>query len=107
MAKAWASAFYHSPQWQAVRRIVLHRDHYTCCDCGERANEVHHIVELTPDNINDPNIALNPDNLMSLCGRCHKRRTHSEGDAGDGYAFGADGQVNETRGYPPMQKAKW
>lgn len=97
MAKSWSKPFYDSPQWQAVRRIVLRRDHYTCCDCSSRANEVHHIVELTTANINDPNIALNPANLMSLCGQCHKKRTLSEGDAGSGYAFGQDGQVIETR----------
>ena len=97
MSKIFSKPFYDSPQWQAVRRIVLRRDHYTCCDCSGRANEVHHIVELNPININDPNVALNPANLMSLCSRCHKRRTHSEGDAGDGYAFGPDGQVIQTR----------
>lgn len=76
-----------------MRRIVLHRDHYTCADCGGRANEVHHKVELTPDNITDDRIALNPDNLMSLCGDCHKRRTLKHGDVDDGMMFDADGHV--------------
>ena len=32
---------------------------------------VHHIVALTPDTVTDPNIALNEDNLETLCRDCH------------------------------------
>lgn len=50
-----------------------------CEDClkGNRytpAEEVHHIIELTPENINDPNITLNPSNLVALCRECHRKR---------------------------------
>ena len=50
-----------------------------CQDCLKKgmytpADEVHHIVELTPENITDPEIALNPGNLVSLCRSCHKSR---------------------------------
>ena len=34
--------------------------------------EVHHKIRLTPDNVNDPEIALNWDNLELLCLACHK-----------------------------------
>lgn len=33
--------------------------------------EVHHKIKLTPENINDPAIALNWDNLELLCKDCH------------------------------------
>jgi 5-methylcytosine-specific restriction endonuclease McrA len=33
--------------------------------------EVHHKIRLTPENINDPAIALNWDNLELLCKNCH------------------------------------
>jgi 5-methylcytosine-specific restriction endonuclease McrA len=33
--------------------------------------EVHHKIRLTPDNIDDPAIALNWDNLELLCKQCH------------------------------------
>lgn len=36
------------------------------------AEEVHLKKELTPDNINDISVTVNPDNLISLCGDCHK-----------------------------------
>lgn len=39
--------------------------------CSNPAEEVHHIVELTPANINDPAVALSMDNLISLCRDCH------------------------------------
>jgi 5-methylcytosine-specific restriction endonuclease McrA len=93
MAKSWAQAFYKSKPWRNVRDEVRRRDQYTCHDCGGRAVEVHHVIELTPDNIHDPNIALNPTNLMSLCGDCHKKRTQKIADVRDGYTFDENGQV--------------
>lgn len=92
--KAFAKKFYHSKLWETTRKIVLHRDHYTCADCYGRAEEVHHITELTPQNIENKMIALNPDNLISLCGRCHKKRTRGNtGDIDVGYVFDDAGQV--------------
>ena len=38
------------------------------------AKEVHHIEELTPENIYRPEISLNFDNLVALCKECHKAR---------------------------------
>lgn len=35
------------------------------------AEEVHHKIHLTPENINDPKIALNWNNLIALCKKCH------------------------------------
>ena len=34
---------------------------------------VHHKVELTPDNINDPDVTLNMANLLYLCQDCHNK----------------------------------
>lgn len=33
--------------------------------------EVHHKIHLTQDNLDDPSIALNWDNLELLCKNCH------------------------------------
>lgn len=71
MARPFAKSFYKSKEWQAVRSYVLKRDMYLCKKCGEPAEEVHHIIHLTPDNITDISISLNPDNLDSLCKNCH------------------------------------
>ncbi len=94
MAKDWAKAFYNSREWHVARRIALRRDHYTCHDCEGRAEEVHHIIELTRSNMHDTDIALNQSNLMSLCRACHQRRTFEHNaDVGDGLVFDADGFV--------------
>ena len=50
-------------------------DRGICQICGKPGNEVDHIIELTPDNIYDEMIALNLDNLRTLCHRCHTRKT--------------------------------
>ena len=63
--------FYNSSKWQKCRRLVLERDNFSCVICGEVAEEVHHKIKLTHENINNPNITLNPDNLISLCKSCH------------------------------------
>lgn len=98
MAKRWARAFYKSRAWRDCRRFVLKRDHYTCAHCSGRAEEVHHVIELTPENINNPSIALNPDNLISLCHNCHTKETSGfGGDLPGGYVFDESGQVIEIR----------
>lgn len=78
MAKDFAKAFYNSTAWQNTRQWVLHRDGMICRECAKRglvvpAAEVHHIIHLTAENINDKRITLNPDNLVSLCYECHKK----------------------------------
>ena len=94
MAKAFAKSFYNSQAWRDTRKQVLRRDLYTCVYCPNRAEEVHHIVPLDALNISDYNISLNPDNLISLCGTCHKKITNGDtGDVTEGYLFSEDGQV--------------
>ena len=100
LAKGWAKAFYNSMAWQQVRREALRRDRYTCCRCASRAEEVHHIIELMPENISDPSIALNPKNLESLCHDCHTKETKGcDGDVVQGYYFDENGLV--VRQQPP------
>lgn len=80
MAKEWAKWFYNSKEWKETRKYILKRDRYTCRQpgCYRIAEEVHHIEELTPENINDINISLNPKNLIALCSDCHKAITKRE-----------------------------
>lgn len=74
MAREFAKAFYKSKLWQDTREVILKRDRYLCrtVGCYNPAEEVHHIKHLTPENLNDPNVSVNPANLISLCGECHK-----------------------------------
>jgi 5-methylcytosine-specific restriction enzyme A len=69
-----ARTFYKSKAWEKCRKVVLQRDNYLCRKCLEQgriapADMVHHIEELT-DN---PELALNEDNLISLCNTCHNK----------------------------------
>lgn len=75
----WAEQFYSSTAWKNLREIVKKRDHYLCVDCLKAgkmtpAEEVHHTVELTPTNIENPEISLNMSLLVSVCRECHKVR---------------------------------
>ena len=99
MAKEWAKAFYSSKAWRDCRHQVLRRDLYTCAYCYGRAQQVHHKIELTPSNISDPMVALNPDNLISLCHDCHTKITQGYGDVADGYVF--DENCNVVSAAPP------
>lgn len=76
MAKEWAKPFYKSAAWEKARDAALWRSHSLCVRCKERgkltpARVVHHMVPLTPENIDDPAISLNLDLLMPLCHECH------------------------------------
>ena len=99
MAKDFAKNFYNSGAWKAARHQALVRDAYTCRVCGARATEVDHIIELTPLNIIDKTITLNPSNLQSLCHDCHTRKTREDKlkcKPQRQYVYDADGYVIEV-----------
>lgn len=88
MARTFAKAFYKSKAWLNCREAYIKSQRGLCEECLKEgrltpAEIVHHKVELTPENINDPNISLNFDNLEAVCHACHdkihdrrKRRYH-------------------------------
>lgn len=100
MAKDFSRAFYASAEWEHARDAALTRDHHLCQHCLAQgvitpAVMVHHIIELTPANIDDPGIATNLGNLVSLCDRCHKK-VHGwirQGSTRKGLAFDANGNL--------------
>lgn len=73
MARDFSKSFYNSKTWKDIRQSILIRDAFLCVKCGKPAQDVHHIIWLTPENINDPKISMSADNLISLCGNCHKQ----------------------------------
>ena len=93
MAKPWAKKFYDSKLWKLARNEARRRDHYTCVRCGARGTEVHHKIELTPENITDQKIALDQSNLETLCRDCHNRETKGSAATPDEYMFDEHGQV--------------
>jgi len=84
MAKDFARSFYSSKQWQDCRNEYAKLKQHLCEDCLRRGIYkpgviVHHIEELTPFNITNPEIALGFDNLELLCRECHLREHDLEG----------------------------
>lgn len=75
MHKHFAKKFYDSKEWQRCRESYISKVHGICEHCGDAGYIVDHIKEITPDNINDPNITLNHDNLQYLCLPCHNTKT--------------------------------
>lgn len=78
MAKEFARAFYDSKEWRKCRQSFIAErvaiDGGMCQCCHERLGYmVHHTVMLTPDNIGDPDIALNHNCLEYICKPCHDR----------------------------------
>lgn len=72
----YAESFYKSKQWQKVRRLCLQRAGGLCEKCLaegmiKSAVVAHHKTPITKQNINDPSITLNLDNLQALCWDCH------------------------------------
>lgn len=76
MAREFARKFYSSKQWQDCRNEYMTKKHHLCENCLRKgiytpARYVHHIVELDPINIENPEVALNFDNLEAVCRACH------------------------------------
>lgn len=76
MAQEWAKPFYKSKRWIKCREAFIHSritvDGGMCQICKDEPGYiVHHKVWLTPENIGDPDIALNPNNFLYVCFECH------------------------------------
>lgn len=73
MAKEFAKSFYNSKIWKECRESYISKVFGQCEICGEPGYILHHKIELTPENINDPTITLNHSNLQYLCLDCHNK----------------------------------
>ena len=76
--KTFADDFYTSAAWTRCARGYRRSVGGLCERCRKRglivpAEEVHHKIHLTPENINRPEIALNWRNLEALCKACHMK----------------------------------
>lgn len=76
MAQEWAKKFYKSIKWARCRNAYIqHRmvaDGGLCEECRDKPGYiVHHKTALTADNISNPDVSLNLDNLEWVCKDCH------------------------------------
>lgn len=73
--------FYRQANWIKLRKILMHErvneeGLLICEHCGKPILKdydaiLHHKKELTPQNVNDWDIAYNPDNLAFVHAKCH------------------------------------
>lgn len=76
MARDFAHKLYTSKAWGELRRNLIIERGPVCQECGSLIADSsklvgHHTIMLSPDNINDPNVALNPAFIRLLCTWCH------------------------------------
>lgn len=79
MAKKYAQRFYNSKLWQRTRDNYRRSVGGLCEDCLQNGiitagTEVHHVIPLTPQTVDDARFSIDPDNLVLLCHDCHMAR---------------------------------
>lgn len=72
----WAEKFYKSKQWQSCRALCISKAGGLCERCAKQgritaAVIAHHLIPVTKDTVDNPEITLNLDNLEALCINCH------------------------------------
>ncbi len=79
MAKyAVLHSFYGKEVWQKFRMLIINQRGLRCEYCSEPVAKamdltLHHIKELTPENVSNAMISLNPDNVMVVHFDCHNK----------------------------------
>lgn len=97
MAKEWAKSFYKSTSWKKCKDSYIQSVHGLCERCEKPGYIVHHKVHLTQGNINNPEVALNHDNLEYLCLDCHNKHHDFDREkksvTKSGYKFNDKGEL--------------
>jgi 5-methylcytosine-specific restriction enzyme A len=93
--KPFARRFYKSKAWRDCRDAYFISQHGLCERCSSPGKIVHHTVYLTPENIQDPMVALNHDLLELHCQDCHNKEHHSNGEdvVAEGLVFNELGEL--------------
>ena len=81
---SFAHPLYASTAWKKTRAAYMKSVHGLCEECLKQglvvpATQVHHKVHLTPENVNDPSVTLNWDNLEALCDEHHAQAHKGRG----------------------------
>ena len=100
MSRAFAKWFYNSKEWLKVRAGYIESVNGLCERCLKKSRYVpgyivHHKEYVKPENINDPNITLNWDNLEYLCTTCHQYEHFGKHIIREDVVFDDDGNLIE------------
>lgn len=95
MAQEFAKAFYKSAGWRKCRAAFIAKrmkvDGGLCQMCRQdQGYIVHHAIWLTPDNIGNPDVALNENNFIFVCHNCHNKIETGDENL---YFFDDSGQI--------------
>lgn len=91
--------FYHGRAWRHTRAAYINSVGGMCERCLAKGiikpgYIVHHKQYITEDNIDDPNVTLNWDNLEYLCFACHQAEHFGKAESTNaGLIFDARGQL--------------
>ena len=97
MAREFAKQFYSSKAWQDCRNNYAAMKGHLCENCLKRGlyrpgEIVHHMIEIDPVTVNNPEVSLNFANLQLLCRDCHAA-AHKPYSKHRRYVIGPDGEV--------------
>jgi hypothetical protein len=79
MAKhAILKSFYASEGWVTLRLLLINERGNRCEHCKKivpKSKDLigHHTIELTPENVNDRSISLDPEKIEIICFDCHNK----------------------------------
>ncbi len=111
MAKEWAKSFYKSDKWIKCRNSYIQNririDGGMCEECKKRIGYiVHHKINLSPTNIDDPEVTLNHNNLEYVCKDCHDHFDgHGVGNKSPEVICNFDDDGNPIGRKPPYLKS--
>ena len=76
--KDYAAKLYKSKRWKECRAAYAASVGHLCERCLAKGlivpgEIVHHKIYITPENVNDPSVTLNFENLELVCRDCHAR----------------------------------
>ena len=100
--------FYKTQAWKRLRETYAASVGYLCERCKDRGmitpgEIVHHKTPITPENMYDENVTLNPANLKLVCRLCHAAE-HAEIERGEKwshrYTIDASGRVSASDDSP-------
>lgn len=81
MAQSFSKQLYASKAWMDLRLNLIIERGPKCQKCNEYIFDTskligHHTIKLTPQNVNDPNVALNSKLVEIICHDCHNKEPH-------------------------------
>ena len=104
--REFAKAFYKSRAWKETSRAYMESKNYICERCGGAALICHHRKYLSPENIWNPAVSLDWNNLECLCQDCHNKEHFSSGAPDSFLLFDSKGNVSGVRESEDLKRYK-